>query len=68
MGGRNAGCGLAIKEAFDASKIEFPYPRVVTVTYAPCKRQMHYAEPGKRKFPLSRTEEVPDWANADEED
>lgn len=50
---------LAVKEKFDAMGVDFPYPHVVTVPYAPPKKAVTVA---------SREEAVPDWAAGPDDD
>lgn len=51
---------LAIKEKFDRSGVEFPYPHMVTVPYTPSPSEVS-SNSGERRT-------VPDWAGPDEDD
>lgn len=56
------GIRLAVKEAFDRRGVEFPYPHVVTVPYAPSPQQTVTSS-----VP-SREETIPSWAAGPDDD
>lgn len=58
------GMRLAVKEAFDAQGVEFPYPHLVTMAYTPPDTALkEVAIDGRMP-----EREIPDWANAVEDD